>query len=146
MVKVGGKPYLIAGFDDGVICLVDLQLTKGNSLRRPVFKTNNDKVSTSFEGPYDHFQESTYEHPDSIISVEANAAESTEAVPLRIVSASKDGSIYVWRINNEAADDEEKLTYVSDFVIDEPLSKAKWLNERSILATTTHGNVYILKL
>ena len=136
---------MVAGFDDGVICLVDLQLSKGNSLRRPVFKMNNDKVSSSFEGPYDHFHESAYEHADSIISVETNAAENTEAVPLRIVSASKDGSLIVWRINSETQD-EDKLTFVADFVIDEPLAKAKWLNEKSILTTTTHGNVYILKL
>jgi len=116
-------------------------------LRRPVFKTDKDrKVSNSLDGPYDHFHESAYEHPDSIISVEANTAESTEAAPVRIVTASKDGTIYVWRINSEADEDDDKLSYVSDFVLDEPLSKVKWLNEKTIIATTTYGNVYMLKL
>jgi WD40 repeat protein len=147
VVKVGGKQYLVAGYDDGVTILHDLQLTKGASLRRPVFKTEKDrKVYNSLDGPYDHFHESAYEHPDSIISVEVNTAESTEATPVRIVTASKDGTVYVWRINSEADKDDDKLNYVSEFVLDEPLSRAKWLNEKTIIVTTTYGNAYILKL
>ena len=38
------------------------------------------------------------------------------------------------------------LTYVADVMLDEPLTKVRWLTNDRILASTTHGNVYQLKL
>lgn len=82
--------------------------------------------------------------------MEANNFESTsEATPVRILSAAKDGSIYLWRIlsNSEAGDDEDQLTYVADTMIrDEQLTRVKWLTSQTILVTTTHGNLYLLKI
>lgn len=55
IVKVDSKHYLVAGFDDGVVCLVDLAKTKGKSIRKPVFKTENDSgmVGNLDQGQYD---------------------------------------------------------------------------------------------
>ena len=38
MVKVEGKLYLISGFDDGVVCLLDMQRLKGKSFKRAVYR------------------------------------------------------------------------------------------------------------
>ena len=96
---------MVSGFDDGVICLMDLEKLNGQSLRRPVFQTrSNDDVAQHLDqGVYDQWHEQAYEHSDSIISVEATAAEETEAAPLRIMTASKDGLVYVWRILGESS-------------------------------------------
>ena len=94
---------MVSGFDDGVVCLLDLAKLNGQSLRRPVFQTrSNDDAQPLDQGVYDLWHEQAYEHADSIISVEATAAEVTETTPLRILTASKDGTIYVWRILEES--------------------------------------------
>ena len=74
-------------------------------MRRPVFQTrqNEEHVPQALDqGTYDQWHEAVYEHPDSIISVEASALESTETAPVQVLSASKDGSIYLWRLNSDA--------------------------------------------
>lgn len=49
IVKVEGKHYLVSGFDDGVVCLVDLARTNGKSVYKPVFKTENDSGASSLD-------------------------------------------------------------------------------------------------
>jgi len=51
----------------------------------------------------------------------------------------------VWSLG-VGAPDEDKLVYVADVMLDEPLTKVRWLANDRILASTTHGNVYQLKL
>ena len=63
-----------------------------------------------------------------------------------MLTASKDGSIYVWAILGDSTDPDDRLSYVADYNIEEPLTRAKWLTPTCILATTTHGNLYSLEL
>ena len=43
MVKVEGKLYLVAGFDDGVVCLLEMNRLNGQSFVRVVYqKSHND--------------------------------------------------------------------------------------------------------
>ena len=63
----------------------------------------------------------------------------------KMLTASKDGTIYIWSLGNEH-EDEDYLNYVADQQLDEPLTRAKWLTEKTILVTTTFGNLYALQL
>jgi WD40 repeat protein len=145
VVKVDGKHYLISGFDDGVLTLMDLQKTNGKSVKRPVFQTRSDsEANTLDQQGYDQFHEQAYEHPDSIISVEANSSEGSESSPVKVVSASKDGSIYVWKILGPSTED--SLTYIADMMCDEPVTRAKWLGDKTIAVSTTHGSIFLLTL
>ena len=88
--------YLAAGFNDGALCLLDLSAHKGQSYRRPIFKTSSD--GDEHEGnqqndPYTQFQETSFEHSDTIVSVEINPMENS-----LLLSASKDGGVFVWRV------------------------------------------------
>ena len=65
---------------------------------------------------------------------------------MHLVTASKDGAIYVWKIIGDSENPDDRLSYVSDFNIDEPLSKVKWFTPTCILVATTEGNVYSLNL
>ena len=38
------------------------------------------------------------------------------------------------------------MVYVADSKIDEPLTKAKWLTDKTILAATVNGNLYALSI
>ena len=38
------------------------------------------------------------------------------------------------------------LNYVADKQLNEPLTKAKWLTDKTILVATTFGNLYALQL
>ena len=146
---MAGKIYLLSGFDDGVICLQDLGKMKGNSVHRPVFQTRqgDDEAQALDQGSYDQWHEAVYEHPDSIISVETSAPESSETAPAHILSASKDGTVYVWTLKaDESHATDEILTYVADLCLDEPITKAKWLNDKTFLVATTMGNVYSVAL
>lgn len=79
--------------------------------------------------------------------MEANFPEDSETTPLRIVTAGKDGSINVWKVLGDiAAAGEDRLSFVAEAQIDEPLSKVKWLNDKTILASSTYGNLFQLKL
>lgn len=148
MVKVDGKLYMVSGFDDGVVCLLEMHRMNGESLKRPIVpkKGTQSPEPIADLGVYDQWHEQAFEHADSIISVEASAPESTEAAPVRVVTASKDGTIYVWSILGDSCDPDERLFYVADYALDEPLSKVKWLTPTQILAATTHGNLYALEL
>lgn len=54
IVKVEEKHYLVSGFDDGVVCLVDLAKTKGKSIYKPVFKTEHDSGAAQLDqGSYE---------------------------------------------------------------------------------------------
>ena len=65
---------------------------------------------------------------------------------MHVLSASKDGTIYVWKILGDSANPDDRLSYAADSNLDEPLTRAKWLTSTCIVATTTHGNVYTLEL
>lgn len=131
MVKVDGQLYLVSGFDDGVVTLLEMKKLNGVSMKRPVFSTKSKDNETNAQaldqGTYDQWHEQAYEHSDSIISVDASAAESTADAPVRVLTASKDGCIYVWAVNGESNGADDKLSYIADVDIDEPLSKVKWL-------------------
>jgi len=60
-----------------------------------------------------------------------------------MLTASKDGTLYVWSLGRSTPED-DLLNYVADKVLDEPLSKAKWLSEKTILVCTIYGNLYAL--
>ena len=36
------------------------------------------------------------------------------------------------------------MIYVADALIDEPLTKVRWLTDKTILAATVNGNLYAL--
>ena len=36
MVRVEGKLFLISGFDDGVVCLLEMSRLNGESIKRPI--------------------------------------------------------------------------------------------------------------
>ena len=38
------------------------------------------------------------------------------------------------------------MNYVADKVLDEPLTKAKWLTDTTMLVATTYGNLYKIDL
>ena len=38
------------------------------------------------------------------------------------------------------------MQYVADVTLDEPLTKAKWLTDSTIIAATTHGSLYLMRL
>lgn len=122
---------------------------KGNSVRRPVFQTRqgDDEAQVLDQGSYDQWHEAVYEHPDSIISVEISAPESSESAPAHILSASKDGTVYLWTLKADVSHvSDDILTYVADVNLDEPLTKAKWLNDKTFLVATTWGNVYSMTI
>ena len=60
-----------------------------------------------------------------------------------MLTASNDGTIYVWSVGRDSQD-EDLLNYVADKQLDEPVTRAKWLTEKTILVTTTYGNLYAL--
>ena len=74
------------------------------------------------------------------------AAGSTENQTDHILSASKDGTIYVWNILGDSENPDDRLNYAADYNLGEPLTRAKWLTHNCIIATTTYGNVYTLEL
>ncbi len=113
-------------------------------MRRPVFKLGTKDAQNLDDGVYNHWDEQSYEHSDSIISVEANASESTQAKQARLLTASKDGALFIWSFNTTP--DEDLMKYVADAMLDEPLTRAKWLTESSILVATTYGNIYLFKV
>ena len=50
---------MVSGFDDGVVCLLDLERLRGQSLRRQVFQTrsNEDVAQPLDQGTYDQWHE-----------------------------------------------------------------------------------------
>ena len=68
----------MAGFNDGALCLLDLSAHKGQSYRRPIFKTkneNDDNGTDQQDDPYSQFMETSFEHSDSIVAVESNSKD-----------------------------------------------------------------------
>ena len=136
---------LIAGLEDGTVAVLDLTSTNGQSYKRPIFKMTNENQNDWNDNTHSQFQELALEHQDSIVSVEANiyTVKTTEA-PL-ILSASKDGVLYIWKLQQN---NDEILQYVADDDFNEPITKAKWLSETEILVSTTGGKLHhcVLKL
>jgi hypothetical protein len=42
--------------------------------------------------------------------------------------------------------DEEVIRFCTEVNLGEPITKAKWLNDKSILVATTYGNLFLLKI
>jgi WD40 repeat protein len=93
VVKVGGQTFLVSGFNDGALCLLDLSARKGQSYRKPVFKTDKARDADEVDNPYSQFTETSFEHADTMVSVDANRDD-----PTLLLSASKDGAVFVWRL------------------------------------------------
>jgi hypothetical protein len=61
-----------------------------------------------------------------------------------IVSASKDGVVFLWTLNAMAVPDEEDmLQFQAEISVEDPLTKAKWLSENQLALTTVTGKIYI---
>ena len=56
-----------------------------------------------------------------------------------ILSASKDGLLYIWKLQEKH---DEILKYVYDIDLQESITKAKWLSETEIVIATTEGKLY----
>lgn len=63
-----------------------------------------------------------------------------------MLSASKDGTIYIWSILGDSANPDDRISYVADYNLNEPLTNVKWLSHSCLLATTIDGNLYSLEL
>ena len=52
VIKADGRLFLISGFDDGVVCLLDLEKTGGASTKRQVYRDNKNAAPLG-QGQYD---------------------------------------------------------------------------------------------
>ena len=139
VIKQGQKELMIVGLEDGTVGVLDMTGTNGQSYKRPIFKMQTENETDWNENPHSQFQELALEHQDSVVSVESNStAVSAESSPL-ILSASKDGVIYIWKLEQGS---EEILKYISDDDLQVPITKAKWISEKEILIATTEGKLY----
>ena len=130
---------MIVGLEDGTVGVLDLTSTNGQSYKRPIFKMQTENEQDWDDNPHSQFQELATEHQDSIVSVESNSATpATESSPF-ILSASKDGVLYVWKLEQ---DGEENLKYIADDDLQIPITKAKWIAEKEILVATCDGKLY----
>jgi len=139
VVKLDGKDMLIVGLEDGTVGVMDLSASDGKSYKRPIFKMKDDGGDSKAENPHSQFTELATEHEDSVVSVEANMATADKKQTPLILSASKDGILYVWKLQQNT---EENLKYVFDLDMQEGITKAKWLSETEIIIATTEGKVY----
>ena len=99
VVKQGAKDMLIAGLEDGTVGVMDLTASNGKSYKRPIFKMQGDgEDGHPDEQPHAQFIELSHEHEDAVVSVEANIATATKDSAPMILSASKDGFLYVWKL------------------------------------------------
>jgi len=61
-----------------------------------------------------------------------------------IISASKDGVVFLWTLNAMAVPDEEDmLQFQAEISVEDPLTKAKWLSENKLALTSVTGKIYI---
>jgi len=135
--------YLAVGLEDGTVHLFDLTRNAGKSYQKPVFKTKKAKKDAEDldETTYKQFAETSYEHSDSVVSVEASADQNL------FISASKDGFVILWQVKSaEEANGDDLLHYVTEQDVGEPVTKAKWLTSESILVSTSAGSLFISKL
>lgn len=131
---------LIVGLEDGTVGVMDLTASNGKDYKRPIFKMQNDgDDKDQEENSHSQFIELATEHEDSVVSVEANMATANNDSSPMILSASKDGLLYVWKLQENT---EEILKYVYDLDLQEPITKAKWLSETEIIIATNEGKVY----
>ena len=140
--RVGVNDYIVAGFEDGSLHLYNATKGFGNSYTRV---RNTKNLSKSTASPYDQFLESNYEHADAVMSVEM---QPTKETPM-ILTASKDGVIFLWSINPLAMPndpEDEMMHFQCECSLNEPLTKAKWLSETEILVSTTSGHLYSMQV
>ena len=130
---------LIVGLEDGTVGVMDLTASNGKDYKRPIFKMQNDGDDNQQEEAHAQFIELATEHEDSVVSVDANMATADKNSSPMILSASKDGLLYVWKLQENT---EEILKYVYDLDVQEPITKAKWLSETEIIIATNEGKVY----
>jgi len=92
------------------------------------------------------FMSSTFEHQDSIISVARHPTKNDT-----FLSAAKDGYIIVWKLEvpelaageSENSDKDDMFKFVEDCDFNQPLTKAKWLTDQCIIASTTTGRLLV---
>ena len=90
---------LIVGLEDGTVGVMDLTATNGKNYKRPIFKMQSDGDDRDYDDkPHPQFTELAQEHEDAVVSIEANMATATDKVEPMILSASKDGVLYVWKL------------------------------------------------
>jgi hypothetical protein len=64
-----------------------------------------------------------------------------------LLTASKDGAVFLWTLNAMAIPDEEELLqFQAEVNVDEPLTSAKWLSENEIAVATVTGKMYSVKV
>ena len=87
----------MVGLDDGTVHAYPYSKKSGVSHKRRVIKGDTtshgerkEAQPRDIDGPYDQFCDSSYEHQDSIVSVEKNPNH-----PNVFLSASKDGQVFV---------------------------------------------------
>ena len=141
IARHGDKLILVAGFNDGALCLTNLsdKAHQQNKVK-PIFQTIKNDGSGSKEDPYGtQWSETSFEHADTIVSVDHNQKDKD-----LLLSASKDGALFVWKVNAESTD--EMLVYQSDLKVKEQIMRAKWISTTSIVFGTSLGNVYCVSI
>ena len=88
----------MCGFDDGAVCLLNLDSCQGKSFRRPIFKKESPNAEQLSGLPYDQFDESTFEHADSIVSIETTQDFEGKDSETLLLSASKAGELILWQV------------------------------------------------
>lgn len=86
------EEFFVVGLDDGTVHAYAYSKNKGKSFTKRVIPAGGS-ATKDIDGPYDQFADSTYEHQDSIVSVESNPA-----CPNVFLTGSKDGHVFVWEL------------------------------------------------
>ena len=98
--RVGQNDYILLGFEDGSLHVYNMSAGFGKPYKRVAKKPSVQRDD------YDQFLESNYEHQAPIISVDTQPSQKESPM---IVSASQDGSVFLWTINATAIPDEEDM-------------------------------------
>jgi WD40 repeat protein len=92
---------------------------------------------------------SSFEHQDSVVSVERNPTKTD-----MFLTAAKDGYIIVWELKEDVleegeednSDKDEMFKFLEDCDFNQPMTKAKWLTDKSIIAATTTGKLLVFTI
>lgn len=97
-----GQELIVSGCDDGTVQIFNYSANKSKtSVQKPLFKVTKDTSKTTggdqpvanpLDHPYDIFQETLYEHDQSVVAIEKNFKD-----PLTFASASRDGTACIWK-------------------------------------------------
>jgi len=129
----GKNDYILTGLEDGSLHLYDLTAKFGKSYTMPRSKDHSAK---SLSSPYDVFQESNYEHADAVISINCSQVSPNN---VRVLSASREGLLILWSVeysSETSSVDDDILKFSADCDLQTTITKAKFLTESTILAST----------